>query len=128
MHLLRELILECSEQIDKLVRLVAAFGVAELSVDELLQNEMSHRVMRKVGRLKHYLEVADVAVQIACHDYVAAVLEIDDMPAPARSRPNKRDGLAEMGQHPIRGGQSGSSLGAKPEFGGAGILACYHLA
>jgi hypothetical protein len=105
MDLARELVLERREEIDQLVRLVAAARVTELTVDHFLEDEMARRVVIEVRCAKEHLEVRHVAMQVARNNHLGAVLQLNDVPMPARSRPHQRERLPKVGQHSFRCGQ-----------------------
>ena len=98
-HLSRELVLERREEIDKLMRLVAALRIAKFSVNELLKDEVARRVIGQIGAAKHDLEVRDVTVQVAGNENLGAFLEMDDVPATTGRGANQRQRLTKVGQH-----------------------------
>ena len=112
MDLARELVLQRREEIDELMRLVPALRVAELAVDQFLEDEVPLRVVGEVGGAEHDLEVRDMAVQVAGHEHFRAVRKVDDMAAPAGRGADQRESLAEVCQHSVRGGH-GWLLGSK---------------
>ena len=100
----RVLALEGREQVEELVRLVAAARVGVLAVDDLLQDQVPARVLAEVGRLVDGLEVAQVAVQVAGDEHLVGVLKLDESApcgrasAGRRRRPCKACGAGDRGR------------------------------
>ena len=85
--------------------LVAAARIAELAVNELLEDEMPPRMVGEVGVAEHDLEVGDVTVQVAGDEYLLAIRELEGVTAPAGRGPHEREGLAEVSQNTVGRGQ-----------------------
>jgi hypothetical protein len=97
MHLARVLTFQSGDQVEQLVRTVAARRVTEWAVNDLLQDKMSSWVVGEVGFLDQTTEVLDIAVQIARGEYIDGALQDDDPAAPARRRTEGVDGALQRG-------------------------------
>src|SRR2546426_974162 len=96
MDLSRELALEPGDEIEQLVRLIAAVvGVAVGAVDDLLEDEMPPRMVGEVGPFEDRLEIADVAVQIAGGEDFLHVRQGDDTALTAGRGPERLSGAAQ---------------------------------
>ena len=93
-----ELARQRRDQVEQLVRLVAAGGIPERAVDDLLQNEVPPRVMGEVGLLHQRLEVAEVAVQIAADEHISGVSQCHDAAGAAGRGAERRSCAGEGGQ------------------------------
>ena len=95
MNLPRELTLQGREKVEQLMRLVAAACIRLLAVNDLLQDEMTVRVMRQVGGLVRGLEVSNVAMQVANDEDVGRARNLNQPPLAPRGQPH---GLASLVQ------------------------------
>ena len=83
MHLARVLTFEGGDEVDQLVRSVAAGRVAVRPVDHFLQDEMPGRVAGEVGDPEQPAEIVDVAVQVAGDEDLGGALQRDETAAAA---------------------------------------------
>ena len=94
MDLARVLGREGTDDIEELVRLIGAVGVAEGAVDEFLQNEVPARVFRQLGVAEQGAEVFDVAVHVPGDEEFVRV-EADEPAGAARFVAERQDGPAD---------------------------------
>src|ERR1700722_11239019 len=79
--LTRELALQRADQIKKLMRFVAAGGVSERPVHDLLKHQVSSRLLGEVGDLQQPAKVLHVAVHVAADEQFIDILQVNQ-PAP----------------------------------------------
>src|SRR5262249_475812 len=84
MHSRGKLTLQGRDQIEQLVRFVAARGIAMGAVNDFLQHEMAARLTAKVRFRQEGAKVLQVAVQVACGQHFGGIRKHDEAAAPAR--------------------------------------------
>jgi len=90
MHALRELALERRHQIEELMRFVAAVGIFERPMNDLLDNQMAARVLGEIGSQENATKVFDLAMKIAHdHEFVSR-RQLGETPDSAGRRIEKR--------------------------------------
>jgi len=89
---------EGGDEIDELVRLVAAARVGMRSVNDFLQHEMPAHVGGEVGGLEKSAEIVEVAVQVATDEDVGGVEQGHEAAAAARLGAKSGGGSPERGQ------------------------------
>src|SRR5262245_56749772 len=91
-NLVRMLGLQRADQIDELMRLVAAGGILEGAVDQLLNDEVASRVPGEVSALQQPAEVLEVPVYVPADEDLVAVGEPDEPAGAARGGPERGEG------------------------------------
>ena len=102
MDSLGELALQSGQEIHQLVRLIAAGGIAERSVDDLLQDQMAARLTAQVGAVEQATEIRNLSVQVAGNHHLGGVRQGHDPAAATRRRPEGCDGSRQRVEEPIR--------------------------
>lgn len=109
MHLPRKLAFERGEEVDELMRLVAAGGIVKGTVNQLLQDKMPIRMRGQICLLEDEAEVFETPMQIARRENFAGGVDAYEVPVPTGRRAEGGESLAECEQETVGVGHNESN-------------------
>ena len=74
--LVRELAFQCSQQVDELMRFIAAGRITEGAMDQFLQNQVSPRMRCQLGLFQQQAEIRQVPVQISRRQHLEGSFQV----------------------------------------------------
>ena len=108
MHAIRKLALHRREQIDELMRFLAAIGIRKRPVYEFLKHEVPLRIRGQIGEFPDGLKVRYVAVKIADDENIAGIDQMNEVSDATRRGGHRVDSPAKRVQHSVRWRHNGS--------------------